>query len=244
VLLALFAFLGGLATVTAPCVLPVLPVVLAAGATGDRWRPLGIMVGLVTSFSTAILFLSVVIIKSGLHPDVLRWAAAGVLAAVGLVMVVPALGTRFEVFLSRVVGSKAVNGQGKGFWSGVVMGLCLGVVWTPCAGPILAALISLIASTGATGYVVVLILIYAIGAAVPLGLIAWGGKAVRSKVKFTGRWVGIVFGSLVLITAAAILLGLDRKLQAWVVERFPGSTSVIEKLENRGMIEKELEILQ
>jgi cytochrome c-type biogenesis protein len=243
-MLALIAFLAGVATVTAPCVLPVLPVVLAAGATGDRWRPAGIVVGLVISFSAAILILSSLVLSLGLHPDVLRWVAAVLLFSIGLVIAVPALSTPLEGFLSRVVGSRAVASKGSGFGSGVLVGLGLGLVWVPCAGPVLAALITLIATVGATAQIAGLTFMYALGAAIPLGLIAWGGQALRRRIKITGRYVGPIFGGLMIAAAIAIFFGLDRELQAWVIQSFPTSVGIIEWIESREAFTEGVQRLQ
>src|SRR5687767_8718280 len=101
-LLALFAFIAGAGTVLSPCVLPVLPVALAAGATGGRRRPLGVVAGLVLSFTFATVALVYLISALGLPDDLLRNIAVGVLAAFGAVLVVPALAARVEAAVARL----------------------------------------------------------------------------------------------------------------------------------------------
>src|SRR6478609_8187313 len=101
ILLILFGFVAGAATALSPCVLPVLPVALSAGATGGRRRPLGIVVGLALSFTFATVALVYVISALGLPGDLLRNLAIGVLFAFGIVLMIPPLAARLEAWLSR-----------------------------------------------------------------------------------------------------------------------------------------------
>src|SRR3954471_1234103 len=117
VLLALFALLAGAATAVSPCVLPVLPVVLAAGATGDRRRPLGIVTGLALSFTFATVALVYVIDALGLPDDLLRKIAIVALIAFGVALVVPPLAARVEALLSRLTRRAAPGHGGDGFGS-------------------------------------------------------------------------------------------------------------------------------
>src|SRR6478752_5395540 len=128
ILLILFGFVAGAATALSPCVLPVLPVVLAAGATGGRRRPLGIVIGLTLSFTFATVALVYVIDALGLPGDLLR-----MLAIVVLTLIVPALSARVEGWLTRLVPAAHRGDEQGGFWSGVVVGLSLGLVYAPCA---------------------------------------------------------------------------------------------------------------
>src|SRR4051812_1758027 len=161
VLLAIFAFVAGAATAISPCVLPVLPALLAAGAAGGRRRPLGVVTGLALTFTLTIVGLASVIDGVGLGNDVTRDLAIAVLLAAGLVMLLPSVAARIEAPLSRLARFGPKSG-GDGFWSGVGVGAALGFVYTPCAGPILAAVISVSATTGKT---VVIGAAYAIGSA-------------------------------------------------------------------------------
>src|SRR5213080_2640578 len=116
-LLALFALIAGAATAVSPCVLPVLPALLAAGATGGRRRPLGIVIGLAITFTVTIVGLAEVLHGVGLGNDATRDIAIAVLAAAGVALLVPALAARLEAPLSRLArfGPRTT---GQGFWSG------------------------------------------------------------------------------------------------------------------------------
>src|SRR3954454_12736432 len=146
VLLALFALIAGAATAVSPCVLPVLPVVLSAGATGGRRRPIGIVTGLTLSFTFATVALVYVIDALGLPDDLLRTVAIVVLLLFGATLLVPALAARVEAWLTRLAPNARRGNPNGGFWSGALVGPSMGLVSSPCAGPILASVITVSAS--------------------------------------------------------------------------------------------------
>src|SRR5205807_697502 len=152
-LLMLFALIAGAGTAITPCVLPVLPALLSASALGGRRRPLGIVVGLATTFTIAIVALAQLVKGVGLASSAARTLAIVVLVVFGVVMLIPEVAARVQAPLSRLArfGPKT---RGDGFWSGLSVGGALGFVCAPCAGPILAAVTSVSASTGPTVKVV------------------------------------------------------------------------------------------
>src|SRR5215213_535975 len=132
-LLTLFAFLAGIGTALSPCVLPVLPVALSAGATGGSRRPLGIVTGLALSFTFATVALVYVLDLLGLPDDLLRTIAIVSLIAFGVALAVPPVADRLEAWISRVVPAPKAGRSGEGFGSGMLVGLSLGFVYAPCA---------------------------------------------------------------------------------------------------------------
>src|SRR5258708_25197259 len=159
-----FAVLAGAGTALSPCVLPVLPALLSAGGVGGRRRPLGIVLGLSITFTVTIVGLANVVDGVGLGSDPLRDLAIAVLLAFGLVLLMPSLAARLEAPLSRLArfGPRT---RGDGFGSGLLVGAALGFVYTPCASPILAAVISVGAASGRT---VAIAIAYAAGSAIVL----------------------------------------------------------------------------
>src|ERR1700710_2248905 len=125
-LLLIFGFVAGADTAGAPCVVPVLPIVLSAGVTGGRRKPLGVVAGLVVSFTFALFALVYVIDALGLPNELLRTVAIVVLFRLGVVLLSPALAARFEAFASQFTGRVGVKTDGEGFWPGVGLGLSLG----------------------------------------------------------------------------------------------------------------------
>jgi len=221
-LLVLFALVAGAATAITPCVLPVLPALLSASATGGRRRPLGIAIGLATTFTVSIAVLATVIDGVGLADGAVRWLAIAVLLAFGLALAVPAVAARVEAPLSRLARFGPTT-AGDGFWSGVVVGGALGFVYAPCAGPILAAVISVSAAQGATAEIVAVAVAYGLGSAVVLLAMAYGGRRVLERVRGVGRGPGLqrAFGAVMVLTAVAMAAELDVRFQTALASDFP-----------------------
>ena len=177
------AVVAGLATFLSPCVLPVIPVVAAASSTGGRRRPVGIAVGLCAAFVVFTLTASRLLSALGLPQDFLRNLAIAMLAVVGLMLLVPPLGElagRLFQPLARAAGARA--GSGDGFWSGVALGSALALIWTPCAGPILAAITVVSAEHRVSLELVLITIAYALGATAPLFLLALAGNRAAARM--------------------------------------------------------------
>src|SRR5437763_4709872 len=183
IVLVAFALLAGAGTALSPCVLPVLPALLSAGGVGGRRRPLGIVLGLSITFTIAIVGVASVVDGVGLGSDPLRDLAVAVLLAFGVVLLAPGIAARLEAPLSRLARFGPRSG-GDGFASGLLVGGALGFVYTPCASPILAAVISVSAATGRT---VLIALAYAAGSALVLLVLTLGGRRVFEGVRRAGR---------------------------------------------------------
>jgi cytochrome c biogenesis protein CcdA/thiol-disulfide isomerase/thioredoxin len=213
-LLMLFALIAGAGTAITPCVLPVLPALLSASAIGGRRRPLGIVLGLGLTFTIAIVLLAQLAKGIGLASGASRTLAIVVLVVFGVVMLVPELAERVQAPLSRLArfGPKT---RGSGFWSGLGVGGALGFVCAPCAGPILAAVISVSASGGASARVVAIALSYAIGLSAVMLLYAIGGRAVLDRVRrrARGHVVERTLGVVLLATAVIIATNLDVRFE-------------------------------
>src|SRR5579884_2018382 len=213
-LLLLFALIAGAGTAITPCVLPVLPAVLSAGALGGRRRPVGIVIGLAGTFTIAIVALAQLVRGVGLASSGARDAAVAVLLVFGVVMVIPELAARVQAPLSRLArfGPKT---RGSGFWSGVAVGGALGFVCVPCAGPILAAVTSVSASGGASVRVVAVALAYAAGLSAVLLLYALGGRAVVARLRRTlrGHVVERMLGAVLLATGIVMATNLDVRFE-------------------------------
>src|SRR5881227_619355 len=176
-LLAVFALIAGAATALSPCVLPVLPIALSAGATGGRRRPLGIVAGLALSFTLATVAPVYVISAFGLPDALLRKLAIAVLIAFGLTLMAPPLAARLEGWISRLAASGGgPKTDGDGFWSGTLIGLSLGLVYAPCAGPILAGVITVSASQSFTAGRLATALAYGLGSAATLYVLMRAGR--------------------------------------------------------------------
>ena len=233
------AFLAGLITSISPCVLPVLPLLLAGGAASEsRLRPFAIVAGLVVSFTAFTLAGAALLSAFGLPQDLLRDLA--ILAL--LVLAASLLSRRIAWLLERpfsFLTRRQVSSQG----NGVLLGMSVGLVFVPCAGPVLAAVTALAAS-GEVGVRIVLVTgAYALGAALPMLAIAVGGRrltsglrVLRTHAEGTRRVAGVVLGA----TAIAIALGADQRFTTTI----PGYTETLqERIERTSRAQRELRAL-
>ncbi len=228
-LLILFGFIAGAGTALSPCVLPVLPIALAAGATGGNRRPLGIVVGLAASFTFATVALVYLISALGLPDTFLRTVAIVSLLGFGIILLIPKLSDRFEAavsgFTSRFASRSGVGGggsKGDGFWSGTLVGASLGIVYAPCAGPILAGVITVSASQAFTIDRLTIALSYAIGSSVVLYFLMLGGRRLTSRLARRSAHFQMGMAAVMIATALAMLGDYDLRFQTAIAQNLPG----------------------
>jgi cytochrome c biogenesis protein CcdA/thiol-disulfide isomerase/thioredoxin len=221
-LLILFGFIAGAATALSPCVLPVLPIALSAGATGGRRRPLGIVAGLAVSFTFATVALVYVISALGLPNDFLRKLAIVVLLGFGITLMIPPLAARMEAWMSQFASRVGVaKGKGDGFWSGTAVGASLGLVYAPCAGPILAGVITVSASQSFSTGRLAVAFSYGIGSAVVLYFLMLGGRKVVRPLAKRGVGLQIAMGGVMVVVALAMLQNYDIRFQNTIASDLP-----------------------
>ncbi len=248
-LLLIFSFFAGLSTILAPCIWPVLPIVLSSSIAGrDHRRPLGITLGVMLSFAFFTLSISMLVKAFHLDTNLLRLIAVVVISFLGLVLVVPRLGVWVDLAISRmsnVFGGKTV--QGNGFLPGFFTGLALGIVWSPCAGPILATIAALSATGQVNLDVILVTLAYVTGVGVPLFAFAYGGQKFVGKARGFSKYTGKIqqgFGVVMILAAMAILTNYDQKFQIAVLDRFPALGTAINGFENSDAVIKRLNLLK
>ena len=222
-LLILFAFVAGAATAVSPCVLPVLPVALSAGVTGGRRRPLGVVIGLALSFTFATVALVYVIDALGLPDDLVRNAAIVVLLVFGLSLLIPPLGARVEAAIGRLVPARARRpaNSGEGFGSGLVLGASLGLVYAPCAGPILAGVITVSAAQSFTAGRLAVALAYGIGTAVVLYALMVGGRRLIRPLSGQSARLQLATGAVMVLVALLMLGDYDLRFQTAIANDLP-----------------------
>ena len=216
------ALLGGVLTIASPCVLPILPIVLGGALQDgrrDRTRPLFIVAGFVIAFSALGLLLASASQHVVEAHEALRLAGVAVLALSGLAMLWKTPYAWAMGQLSRLAGSllPAGGAERSGKLGALLLGMSLGAVWTPCAGPVLAAILVLVAQAQDAGRAFGLLMLYALGAGVPMLAIAYGGQFARSHVRAVARHaenLQQLFGVLILATAGLFYFQLDALLYA------------------------------
>jgi cytochrome c biogenesis protein CcdA/thiol-disulfide isomerase/thioredoxin len=195
--------LAGLVTAISPCVLPVLPILLAGGASGRR--PLRIITGLVASFVVFTLFASWILDRLGLPQDLLRNLAIAMLFVVAATLLVPQLGLLLERPFARLTRFRAGGG-------GFALGVSLGLVFVPCAGPVLGAVATNAARDHFTAWTILVAVAYGIGASIPMLAIAYGGSELTRRVRAGAAQLRTASGVVMAAVAVALVFHLDDHL--------------------------------
>jgi cytochrome c biogenesis protein CcdA/thiol-disulfide isomerase/thioredoxin len=209
-------FLAGFVTAISPCVLPVLPILLAGGASGRK--PLRIIAGLVVSFVVFTLFATWLLDKLGLPDDLLRNIAIGLLFLVAATLLFPPLAALLERPFAGLTRFRAGGG-------GFLLGASLGLVFVPCAGPVLATIATVAATNHVGGRAIALTIAYAAGAAVPMLLIAYGGQGLGRRLRADAPRVRFVSGIVIGLVALGIAFNQDSRFQT----ALPGYTEALQK---------------
>ena len=223
-----FSLAAGSLTTLSPCVFPILPLVIGGAVQANRLAPIAMGVGMAVSFSVIGVFLGLLGPALGIDCDSIRLAGAVLLMAFGLVMLVPALDKRFSG-LMMPIASSANNASSRlkpdSLWGALLLGGLLGLVWSPCSGPLLGSALALVASDGGGLQGGIILGVFGIGAAIPLIVVAYASRSGFGSMR---TWImghiGLLkkgFGILLLALGAAILSGGDKWLEAHVVSIMP-----------------------
>jgi len=233
--------------VLSPCILPILPIILTStlgGKTIGKARPLGVVTGFILSFTFFTLFLSILVRLSGIPADSLRLVSVVVIASFGVSLLFPQFQAAVERIFSKLARFMPVNQNKTGFGGGLVIGLSVGLLWTPCVGPILASVISLAITGTVTLDAFFITLAYSLGTAIPMFLIMLGGQSVLKRVPVLMTNVSKIqkaFGVLMIATAIGIFFNVDRTFQTFILTTFPQYGSGLTLLEDNELVRNQLE---
>jgi cytochrome c biogenesis protein CcdA len=222
----LLALLAGVVTIAAPCTLPVLPILLGASlGQRDPVRPALIALGFVISFAFVALALNALATALHFDPEILRTVGLVLLAMFGALMIFPAA---FERLAPQFAGASTIASHAifstRPNLGGFVLGTTLGLVWTPCAGPVLGAILSAVATSPDHRRAAILLVTYAIGAALPMLAIAYGGQAISTQLRRVTPYAARLqqgFGVIVIAFAVSAFLQYDAIALAWLGQFFP-----------------------
>lgn len=225
---AALALVAGILSTLSPCVVPLLPLVLGAAVSEHRWGPAALALGLAVSFIATGLFVATIGFSIGLDEGVFRDVGALLLLALGAVLMVPRLQTRFATAAGPVSGwtGRRLGGfSGRGLRGQLAVGLLLGAVWSPCVGPTLGAASLLAAQGKDLGRVTLVMIVFGIGAALPLLLLGMVSREVmlrwRERLRRTGQGGKAILGGVLVVMALLILSGGDRALETALVNASP-----------------------
>lgn len=225
--LALSLAAGSLTTLS-PCVFPLLPLVLGASLQGNRLAPVAMGIGMTASFAGIGMALGAVGPALGIDGDTVRTAGAAMLIAFALIMLVPALGERFTTWMLPIAST--ANAASARLDSGSLLGALalggvLGLVWSPCSGPLLGSALTLVASEGGVARGGLVLGTFGLGAAIPLVAVAYASRKGFGRVRdwVLARIERVRYGFALLLGAlgVAILTGGDKLLEARVLEWLP-----------------------
>lgn len=218
---------GGLTTLS-PCVFPLLPLVLGGALQGNRFAPVAMGAGMIASFAAIGMLLGALGPALGIDADTVRTAGAAMLIAFALVMLVPALGERFTRWMlpiASTANAASAKLDGGSVVGALLLGGVLGLVWSPCSGPLLGSALTLVASEGGVARGGLVLGIFGLGAAIPLVAVAYASRrgfvAVRDWVMARIERVRHVFAVLLGAMGVAILTGGDKWLEARVLQWLP-----------------------
>ncbi|MEQ1686612.1 MAG: cytochrome c biogenesis CcdA family protein [Burkholderiaceae bacterium] len=220
---------GGLTTLS-PCVFPLLPLVLGGAVQGNRLAPLAMGVGMMASFATIGMLLGALGPALGIDADTVRMAGAVLLIAFALVMLVPALGERFSRWMLPIASAaNAASSRldGRSLLSALALGAVLGLVWSPCSGPLLGSALTLVAAEGGVLRGGVVLALFGLGAATPLVAVAYASRHgfarvrdwVLARIERVRRGFAVLLGAM----GVAILSGGDKWVEARVLQWLPDS---------------------
>jgi cytochrome c-type biogenesis protein len=219
---------AGSLTTLSPCVFPILPLVVGGAMQGNRFAPVAMGAGMVTAFTLLGVLFGALGGALGIDSDSIRIAGAVLLIAFGIVMLVPALNNRFTQFMTPLAGianQASSRVEGGSLLGAFALGALLGMVWSPCSGPLLASALTLVATKGNATDGALILGLFGLGAAVPLIAIAYATRAgfARSRDWVLAHIGALkqVFAWLIVVVGTAILLGADKWLEAQITERLP-----------------------
>jgi cytochrome c-type biogenesis protein len=218
---------GGLTTLS-PCVFPLLPLVLGGAVQGHRLAPVAMGLGMMLSFASIGVVLGALGPALGIDADTIRVAGAAMLIAFALVMLVPALGDRFSRWMlpiASAANAASTRLDGGSLLSAAALGAVLGLVWSPCSGPLLGSALTLVASEGGALRGGVVLALFGLGAAIPLVAVAYASRSgfmrardwVLARIERVRRGFAVLLGGM----GIAILTGADKWVEARILAWLP-----------------------
>ncbi|MEX2028359.1 MAG: cytochrome c biogenesis CcdA family protein [Candidatus Curtissbacteria bacterium] len=236
-LIPFFTFLSGMGAILAPCIWPLLPIVLSSTNSQGKAKGVGTVIGLVISFTVATIAISFIVSLFAVNTEMLRKFSAIILFMLGLTFIITPAMVKIEAGLSRLSSGLSVKPtpQKTDFLGGLITGITLGLVWSPCAAPILAVVATISATQSISIAQVINIFSFALGLAIPLLALTFFGSYLFTKTRFLSsrtHQIQKIFGVIILATAVMIFVNYDRTLQKIILEAFPAFNNFLANIES------------
>ena len=222
------SWLAGSLSIFSPCVFPLLPMVLGGVVQDSRWGPLAMGAGMVMSFATLGLLLGALGPATGLNSAHVRMLGAVLLMGLGLLIWVPILNEHFTQWMTPLasgVNALSTRLHGHTLGSAFLLGALLGLVWSPCSGPLLASALIMAASDGGALPGTVVLGFFGWGAATPLVAVAYASRkgflSMRQQVEAHGEQAKKIMGAVIFTTGFAVVSGADKWLEAKLLTMLP-----------------------
>ena len=222
------ALLAGLLSTLSPCVLPIVPILLGSAMNAHRRAPMALAAGLATSYATMGTALAWAGAALQLNSELIRRVGAALLGLFALVILSSSLQERFTAVTSGIgnAGNRLLSRlQLSGLYGQFVVGLVLGMIWSPCVGPTLGVAIVLASQGKQLASSAALMGLFSVGAALPIVILGYISRSammsVRGRLLQAGRVGKVALGSAMLLIAVATMSGKDRQGEAWLVNHSP-----------------------
>ncbi|MFZ6801059.1 cytochrome c biogenesis CcdA family protein [Undibacterium sp. Di24W] len=223
----LFAMLAGALSTLSPCVLPIVPIVMSSALQTTRWAPLALLSGVVLSY-TVIGSALAIFGNSIEHTQYVRIGSAVLMIIFGAMFLLPGLQQAFVKLitpLSDVANNKLADFKADSTLTQGLLGMMLGIVWTPCVGPTLGVAITMAANGKHIGHAVMIMFMFGLGAALPMSVLAYGSRAAignkRKSMAIMGHRGKQVMGMGLIFVGALVITGFDKSLETLMTSHMP-----------------------
>ena len=223
-----WAYIAGLLTLINPCVLPLLPIIIASAMQHTRWGPVALATGLIISFTAVGVLVTAFGHLIGLTPERLNSIAAFLMIAFGVILLIPKLSDFFSRLATPLAGganTRMQSVEGAGLGGQLMIGVLLGAVWAPCIGPTLGGAIGLAASGEGLGQAAITMLFFGFGVATVLLALAYGSREVllkrRNRMMGAMPWARPLMGGVLLVVGLALVFRVNHAIDIWLLDHMP-----------------------
>lgn len=223
-----FAYLAGLLTLINPCVLPLLPIVLAGSVSKNKYGPMAMAVGLALSFTVVGFSIYTVALSIGLDQDAISRFGAGIMIGFGIILIVPQFERQFAKVTSGVAagGNKSINKiNDDGLGGQLLTGVLLGVAWSPCIGPTLGGAIGLASQGENLFYALMIMAVFSLGAGSIVLALSYGSRELigqrRALLNDISKYAKPIMGAALLAVGLSIWFHFDRVIEVWALDALP-----------------------